>query len=212
VPSLQEQTISMKQYTNTGKKYLATIISASTLFSCSAIEIRAKESKEPTEIYKLQSQYEKYSMLSEELENSLSKVFGEANEKNYESVSVEQLLLVLLENPSAAQVLRMSGLEFNILRTGLVEYIDNNAPKLSGANNREIKPTAQFQRVLQRSVWHVQSAEKNEVVGSDVLYAIFGEPESHAVKSLHSQSITRLDVLNNRKALSYKENRVNQRK
>ncbi len=135
-------------------------------------------------------------MLSKELEFTLNNAFKEAREKRYEFMTVEHLLLALLDNPTAAQVLRSCGGELESLRAELVEFIDENTPLLEDADNRETQPTLGFQRVLQRAVFHVQSSGKKEVTGANVLVAIFGEQDSHTVYLLNKQNITRLDVVN----------------
>ena len=135
-------------------------------------------------------------MLSKELEFTLNNAFKEAREKRYEFMTVEHLLLALLDNPTAAQVLRSCGGELESLRTELVEFIDENTPLLDDSDNRETQPTLGFQRVLQRAVFHVQSSGKKEVTGANVLVAIFGEQDSHTVYLLNKQNVTRLDVVN----------------
>ena len=135
-------------------------------------------------------------MLSKELELSLNNAFREAREKRHEFMTVEHLLLALLENPSAVKVLRACGGEVEPLRAELEGYIKDNVPVLPAADERETQPTLGFQRVLQRAVFHVQSSGKKEVSGANVLVAIFGERESQAVYFLSRQNITRLDVVN----------------
>lgn len=135
-------------------------------------------------------------MLSKELEFTLNNAFKEAREKRYEFMTVEHLLLALLDNPTAAQVLRSCGGELESLRAELVEFIDENTPLLEDSDNRETQPTLGFQRVLQRAVFHVQSSGKKEVTGANVLVAIFGEQDSHTVYLLNKQNVTRLDVVN----------------
>jgi ATP-dependent Clp protease ATP-binding subunit ClpA len=135
-------------------------------------------------------------MLSKELEFTLNNAFKEAREKRYEFMTVEHLLLALLDNPTAAQVLRSCGGDLESLRVELVEFIDENTPLLDDSDNRETQPTLGFQRVLQRAVFHVQSSGKKEVTGANVLVAIFGEQDSHTVYLLNKQNVTRLDVVN----------------
>lgn len=135
-------------------------------------------------------------MLSKELEFTLNNAFKEAREKRYEFMTVEHLLLALLDNPTAAQVLRSCGGDLESLRVELIEFIDENTPLLDDADNRETQPTLGFQRVLQRAVFHVQSSGKKEVTGANVLVAIFGEQDSHTVYLLNKQNVTRLDVVN----------------
>ena len=135
-------------------------------------------------------------MLSKELESTLNVAFRAAREKRHEFMPVEHLLLALLDNPAAAKVLRACGAQINTLKEDLSEYIDGNTPVLSSKDDRETQPTLGFQRVLQRSVFHVQSSGKKEVTGANVLVAIFGERESQAVYFLSRQEINRLDVVN----------------
>jgi len=135
-------------------------------------------------------------MLSKELEFTLNVAFREAREKRHEFMTVEHLLLALLDNPAAAKVLRACGAEIDKLRQELAQYVDENTPMLSTKDDRETQPTLGFQRVLQRAVFHVQSSGKKEVTGANVLVAIFGERESQAVYFLSKQNINRLDVVN----------------
>ena len=135
-------------------------------------------------------------MLSKELEFTLNAAFREAREKRHEFMTVEHLLLALLDNPAAAKVLRACGAELAKLREDLVAYLEESTPTLPAKDERETQPTLGFQRVLQRAVFHVQSSGKKEVTGANVLVAIFGERESQAVYFLNKQSITRLDIVN----------------
>ena len=135
-------------------------------------------------------------MLSKELEFTLNVAFKQAREKRHEFMTVEHLLLALLDNASAAKVLRACGADIDKLREELSSYLDESTPMLSPRDERETQPTLGFQRVLQRSVFHVQSSGKKEVTGANVLVAIFGERESQAVYFLQKQSINRLDVVN----------------
>ena len=135
-------------------------------------------------------------MLNKALEFTLSTAFREAREKRHEFMTVEHLLLALLDNPSAAKVLRACGAEMEDLRKKLVHYLEGSASILSAKDERETQPTLGFQRVLQRAVYHVQSSDKKEASGVNVLVAIFGERESQAVYILNTQNITRLDVVN----------------
>jgi ATP-dependent Clp protease ATP-binding subunit ClpA len=111
-------------------------------------------------------------------------------------MTVEHLLLALLDNPTASKVLRACGAEIEKLKQELVSYLDESTPMLPVKDERETQPTLGFQRVLQRAVFHVQSSGKKEVTGANVLVAIFGERESQAVYFLNRQNITRLDVVN----------------
>ncbi|MCC7410379.1 MAG: ATP-dependent Clp protease ATP-binding subunit ClpA [Gammaproteobacteria bacterium] len=135
-------------------------------------------------------------MLSRELEVTLNLAFKDAREQRHEFMTVEHLLLALLDNPTAAKVLRACGANLNELRHELVNFIRENSPVLPEGTDRDTQPTLGFQRVLQRAVFHVQSSGKKEVTGANVLVAIFGERESQAVYLLNQQGITRLDVVN----------------
>ena len=135
-------------------------------------------------------------MLSKELEVTLNMAFKEAREQRHEFMTVEHLLLALLDNPTAAKVLRACGADLNALRRQLLEFIRESSPLLPQDEERDTQPTLGFQRVLQRAVFHVQSSGKKEVNGANVLVAIFGERESHAVYLLNQQNIARLDVVN----------------
>lgn len=135
-------------------------------------------------------------MLSKELEVTLNTAFKEAREKRHEFMTVEHLLMALVDNPAAAKVLRACGAELGKLKDELKMYLDENIPTLSARDDRETQPTLGFQRVLQRAVFHVQSSGKKEVSGANVLVAVFGERESQAVYFLNQQNITRLDVVN----------------
>jgi ATP-dependent Clp protease ATP-binding subunit ClpA len=135
-------------------------------------------------------------MLSKELESTLNSAFRDAREKRHEFMTVEHLLLALLDNPTASKVLRACGAELEKLKAELASYLDESTPMLPVKDERETQPTLGFQRVLQRAVFHVQSSGKKEVTGANVLVAIFGERESQAVYFLNRQNITRLDVVN----------------
>jgi ATP-dependent Clp protease ATP-binding subunit ClpA len=135
-------------------------------------------------------------MLSKELEFTLNLAFKEAREKQHEFMTVEHLLYALLGNPSAVEVLRACGAEIDELKKELEKFLDETTPLLSSEDSRETQPTLGFQRVLQRAVFHVQSSDKNEVTGANVLVAIFSEQESQAVYFLNRMNITRLDVVN----------------
>ena len=135
-------------------------------------------------------------MLDRELEFSLNMVFKEAREKRHEFVTVEHLLLALVANSSAAQVLRACGADLERIRTDLEIWIDTNTPRIPPRDGRETQPTLGFQRVLQRAVFHVQSSGRKEVSGANVLVALFGEQDSHALYLLAQQDIQRLDVVN----------------
>ncbi len=135
-------------------------------------------------------------MLSKELEFSINAAFREARDRRHEFMTVEHLLLALLDNPSAAEVLRACGADLERLKRELQSFIRESTPVLSPNDARETQPTLGFQRVLQRAVLHVQSSGKKEVTGANVLVAIFGEQESQAVFLLKQQDISRLDVVN----------------
>ncbi len=135
-------------------------------------------------------------MLSKELESSLNNAFKLARDKKHEFMTVEHLLLALLDNPSAADVLRACGINMDRMRKELSEFLEETTPLLPQNDNRDTQPTLGFQRVLQRAVFHVQSSGKNEVTGANVLVAIFSEQESQAVYFLKKQNITRLEVVN----------------
>ncbi len=135
-------------------------------------------------------------MLDKNLEVTLNNVFNEARDQRHEYVTVEHLLLALLDNISAAQVLRACGANLNELHSELSKFIRDNSPLLTKSDEHDTQPTLGFQRVLQRAVFHVQSSGKKEVNGANVLVAIFGERESHAAYFLNQQEVNRLDVVN----------------
>lgn len=135
-------------------------------------------------------------MLDKNLEVTLNNVFNEARDQRHEYVTVEHLLLALLDNISAAQVLRACGANLNELHSELSKFIQDNSPLLTKSDEHDTQPTLGFQRVLQRAVFHVQSSGKKEVNGANVLVAIFGERESHAAYFLNQQEVNRLDVVN----------------
>jgi len=135
-------------------------------------------------------------MLSKELEASLNVAFNEARNKRHEYITVEHLLLALLDNSSANSVLKACGADLIRLKTDLSQYLDENTPLFHEDNVGEVQPTLGFQRVLQRAVFHVQSSGKKEVTGANVLVAIYGEQESQAIYLLHQQDVNRLDIVN----------------
>jgi len=135
-------------------------------------------------------------MIAQELEVSLHMAFMDARQKRHELITVEHLLLAMLDNPSAAEVLKACGSNVEILRNELTQYIDEHTPTISGEDEVDTQPTLGFQRVIQRAMLHVQSSGKKEVNGANVLVAIYGEKDSHAVYFLHQQGVTRLDVVN----------------
>jgi len=137
-------------------------------------------------------------MIAQELEVSLHMAFVEARQQRHEFITVEHLLLALLDNPSAAEVLRACAANIEDLRKSLGAFIKENTPTVGGDEEVDTQPTLGFQRVIQRAIMHVQStgSGKKEVTGANVLVAIFGEKDSHAVYYLHQQGVTRLDVVN----------------
>ena len=135
-------------------------------------------------------------MIAQELEVSLHMAFMEARQKRHEFITVEHLLLAMLDNPSAAEVLRACGANTDELRRGLADFITEHTPTVTGSEEVDTQPTLGFQRVIQRAILHVQSSGKKEVTGANVLVAIFGEKDSHAVYFLNQQGVSRLDVVN----------------
>ncbi|MCZ6804209.1 MAG: AAA family ATPase, partial [Proteobacteria bacterium] len=135
-------------------------------------------------------------MLDKELELTLNDSFRIAREQRHEFMTVEHLLLALLDNSSAVKTLRACGADLNALHNDLIQFIEENSPRLADDDELETQPTLGFQRVLQRAVFHVQSSGKKEVTGANVLVAIFGERGSHAAYFLSRQDIARLDVVN----------------
>ena len=137
-------------------------------------------------------------MIAQELEVSLHMAFVEARQQRHEFITVEHLLLALVDNPSASEVLRACSANLDELRKSLSQFIKENTPTVGGTDEVDTQPTLGFQRVIQRAIMHVQSTGngKKEVTGANVLVAIFGEKDSHAVYYLHQQGVTRLDVVN----------------
>ncbi|WP_132999800.1 ATP-dependent Clp protease ATP-binding subunit ClpA [Luteimonas arsenica] len=135
-------------------------------------------------------------MFSKDLEYSIGQCYKRAREARDEYMTVEHLLLALLDNPSAETVLKACGADFHRLRSDLEQAIASSVSRLADDDGRDTQPTLGFQRVLQRAVYHVQSSGKKEVSGANVLVAIFGEKDSHAVYFLNQQDVTRLDVVN----------------
>ena len=135
-------------------------------------------------------------MIAQELEVSLHMAFVEARQKQHEFITVEHLLLAMLDNPSAAEVLKACGVDLEELRGVLADFISEHTPRLAAHSDADTQPTQGFQRVIQRAILHVQSSGKKEVTGANVLVAIFGEKESHAVYFLNQRGVTRLDVVN----------------
>ena len=135
-------------------------------------------------------------MIAQELEVSLHMAFVEARQKRHEFITVEHLLLALLENPSAQEVLKACAAKIDELKKALSEFIEQHTPIVAGDGEVNTQPTLGFQRVIQRAILHVQSSGKKEVTGANVLVAIYGEKDSHAVYFLHQQGVSRLDVVN----------------
>ena len=135
-------------------------------------------------------------MLSSELEICLNEAFQSARESRHEFMTVEHLLLAIIDTPKVREILRACGADGTRLRKELKEFIDQTTPRLKQDDEREVQPTLGFQRVLQRAVFHVQSSGKKEVSVSNVLVAIFSEKHSHAAYLLGLQDISRLDVVN----------------
>ena len=135
-------------------------------------------------------------MIAQELEVSLHMAFMDARQKRHELITVEHLLLAMLDNPSASEVLKACGANLDKLKTEISGHIEEHTPIVSGLEEVDTQPTLGFQRVIQRAMLHVQSSGKKEVTGANVLVAIFGEKESHAVYFLHQEGIARLDIVN----------------
>ena len=135
-------------------------------------------------------------MIAHELEMSLHAAFVEARHKRHEFITVEHLLLALLDNPSAQEVLKACVAKVDDLRKSLTEFIEQHTPIVAGDGEVNTQPTLGFQRVIQRAILHVQSSGKKEVMGANVMVAIYGEKDSHAVYYLHQQGVSRLDVVN----------------
>ena len=135
-------------------------------------------------------------MIAQELEVSLHLAFVEARQKRHEFITVEHLLLTMLDNASAAQVLRACGVNIDELRQVVSEFITTHTPVTPGDRDVDTQPTVGFQRVIQRAILHVQSTNKKEVTGANILVALFGEKDSHAVYFLTQRNVSRLDVVN----------------
>ncbi|MBY0498649.1 MAG: ATP-dependent Clp protease ATP-binding subunit ClpA [Nitrosomonas sp.] len=135
-------------------------------------------------------------MIAPDLEVSLHMAFVESRQKRYEFITVEHLLLAMLDNASAAEVLNACLVDIEDLRAALVDHITHHTPVIKGDEEVDTQPTLGFQRVIQRAILHVQSSGKREVTGANVLVSIFGEKDSHAVYFLHQRGVTRLDVVN----------------
>ncbi len=135
-------------------------------------------------------------MIAQELEVSLHSAFVEARQKRHEFITVEHLLLALIDNPSASDALRACGTQLEALRFELTRFIEDHTPVVAEDAEADTQPTLGFQRVIQRAILHVQSSGKKEVTGANVLVAIFGEKDSHAVYFLQKQNVSRLDLVN----------------
>jgi ATP-dependent Clp protease ATP-binding subunit ClpA len=135
-------------------------------------------------------------VLSNELEYCLNDAFHQAREARHEYLTVEHLLLAILDTPKVREILRACGADLAKLKQEIKEHIDQSTPRLDESEEREVQPTLGFQRVLQRAVFHVQSSGKKEVGVANVLVAIFSEKQSHAVYLLNRQHVARLDVVN----------------
>ena len=135
-------------------------------------------------------------MIAQELEVSLHMAFMDARQKRHELITVEHLLMAMLDNPSASDVLKSCGANIDKLRADLTDHIEEHTPIVDGKDEVDTQPTLGFQRVIQRAMLHVQSSGKKEVTGANVLVAIFGEKDSHAVYFLHQEGIARLDIVN----------------
>ena len=137
-------------------------------------------------------------MISQELEVTLHMAFVDARQQRHEFITVEHLLLALIDNPSASNILKACAVDNETLKKSLINFIQENTPKVGGTDEVETQPTLGFQRVIQRAIMHVQSTSngKREVTGANVLVAIFGEKDSHAVYYLHQQGVSRLDIVN----------------
>ena len=135
-------------------------------------------------------------MLSRNLEQCLHQALALASERNHEYATLEHLLLALTEDQDAVAVMRACGIDLDQLRKSLTDYLDNELSNLVVNRNEDPKPTASFQRVVQRAAIHVQSSGRQEVTGANVLVAVFSERESHAVYRLQEQEMSRFDAVN----------------
>ncbi len=135
-------------------------------------------------------------MLSAEVEYTINTLFRDARDRHHEFVTVEHLLLAMLDNPSAAEALRACNVDIPLLRKELEQFVAENTPLIPDGDRRDVQPTLGFQRVIHRAVYSAQSSRKGEVTGDALLVAIFGEPDSHAVYYLSRHRLSRLDVVN----------------
>jgi ATP-dependent Clp protease ATP-binding subunit ClpA len=155
---------------------------------------------------------QRWAMLSRNLEKSLHRALAYANERRHEYATLEHLPLALTEDQDAVAVLRACGVDLDGLRRDVLNYVDNELGNLVAAHGDDAKPTASFQRALQRAAIHIQSSGREEVTGANALVAMFAERESHAVYYLQEQDMTRFDAVNfishgNRKAPDGSETR-----
>src|SRR3990167_5617955 len=134
-------------------------------------------------------------MFSKSFEMTLNSAYSRAREKKHEFITVEHLLLALVDNPEASEVLLACSANLDRLRAGLGIFVDETTPSLTQQLDRDIQPTISFQRVLQRSITQVQGIGQTEVNGAHALVSIFGEPDSQAVYFLHQENVTRIDVM-----------------
>src|ERR1044072_2901514 len=134
--------------------------------------------------------------LSRSLEQALHRAIRLATERHHEYATLEHLLLALVDDTDAAQVMRACNVDLDALRAGLTKYVDEDLATLSIEDGEDAKPTTGFQRVVQRAVLHVQNSGRDEVTGANVLVAVFSERESHAVYFLQEQDMTRYDAVN----------------
>ncbi|MEY4591247.1 MAG: ATP-dependent Clp protease ATP-binding subunit ClpA [Pseudomonadota bacterium] len=135
-------------------------------------------------------------MIAQELEVSLHLAFVEARQKRHELITVEHLLLALLDNPSASQALHAVGTQLEPLRKTLTNHVNEHTPTASGSDEIDTQPTLGFQRVIQRAILHAQSSGRKEINGASILVALYGEKDSHAVYFLQKQGVTRMDLVN----------------
>jgi ATP-dependent Clp protease ATP-binding subunit ClpA len=135
-------------------------------------------------------------MLSPNLEQTLHRALAFANDRRHDYATLEHLLLALVDDQDAIAVMRACNVDVERLRRDLTDYVDNQLGNIVGGRNNEAKPTAGFQRVLQRAAIHVQSSGREEVTGANILVALFSERESHAVFFLQEQEMSRLDAVN----------------
>jgi Glyoxalase superfamily protein/Clp amino terminal domain, pathogenicity island component len=137
-----------------------------------------------------------FSGLSAALEETLHRAVGFADERSHQNATPEHLLLALAEDAGAVAVLRACAIDVDLLRSGLIDYVDSGSPSLRGDDGGPAAPTPAFQRIIQRAVIHVHSGGLGDVTGANVLIALFSERDSHACKLLGDQGMTRLDALN----------------